>query len=585
MQSETKQCQNCKSSFTIEPEDFVFYEKIKVPPPTFCPECRHQRRAVSRNERNLFRVKDAHDGKEIFSGIPAQANVTIYERDYWWSDAWDPMDYGRDYDFSRPFFEQFKELVHEVPFPARNMLRLVNSDYSDNCGDLKNCYLCFNLGETEDSAYMVSAYNCRNCFDINMASNAELSYDSFEVGNSYKIFFSHHIDDSNNIWFSKDLTGCSYCFGCVNLRSKQYHIFNKPYTKEQYFAELEKMNLGSHSNLVDIVKKTEDFWQANPKKFYHGIQNVNSTGDHIHNSKNVQWCFDVTETEDSKYCQELYRGVKDSYDYSSWGDKCELMYETCEAGLGSKGVKFSTVCWPEVYDTEYSMRCGSSSNLFGCMGLRNRQYCILNKQYTKEDYFDLREKIIRHMEEMPYTDNRGHIYKYGEYFPPEFSLVAYNESIAQDYFPLTKEEAIRQGYTWRDSESREFQTTLEAAELPDRIEDVADSILKEIIKCSGCGKAYRIIASELLFLRQNGIPIPRLCWVCRHNRRLALRNYARYFKRKCLCAGVKSENGKYENQATHFHGEEHCPNDFFTTYDPQKPDMVYCEQCYNHEIL
>jgi len=36
MDTETKQCQNCKKDFTIEPDDFAFYEKIKVPTPTFC---------------------------------------------------------------------------------------------------------------------------------------------------------------------------------------------------------------------------------------------------------------------------------------------------------------------------------------------------------------------------------------------------------------------------------------------------------------------------------------------------------------------------------------------------------------------
>lgn len=584
MDTQTKNCQNCKKEFGIEPEDFAFYEKIKVPPPTWCPECRFIRRAMSRNERNLFRVKDSYSGKEIFSGIPPQAGVKIYERDFWWSDAWGPMDYGRDYDFSKTFFEQFKELMHEVPFPARNMLRLVNSDYSDNCGDLKNCYLCFNLGNTEDSAYMVSAYDCRNCFDINAASNTELSYDSFEVGNSYKIFFSHHIDDSNNIWFSKDLNGCSYCFGCINLRNKQYHIFNRPYPKEQYFEELKKMDLDSFAGLSVVKESAESFLAKFPVKSYHGMRAVNSTGDHIHNTKNVQWCFDVSETENSKYCQEVYRGVKDSYDFTDWGDRCEFMYETVEAGLGVKGVKFSSVCWPEVYDVEYCMRCGSCSNLFGCIGLRNKQYCILNKQYTPEEYAALREKIIKHMSDMPYVDSRGHTYTYGEYFPPEFSMIAYNESIAQDYFPVTREEALACGYTWRDPEPREFQTTIESKDLPDLIGDVQESILKEIIKCASCGKAYRIIASELAFLRENKIPLPRICWVCRHNQRLKLRNSPRYYKQSCHCGGTKSKNNRYENLGVHFHGEMHCPNEFYTTFASGCREIVYCESCFQQEI-
>src|SRR3989344_4901544 len=57
MQSETRICQNCKKDFIIELDDFGFYEKIKVPPPTFCPECRFQRRLMFRNEYHLYKRK------------------------------------------------------------------------------------------------------------------------------------------------------------------------------------------------------------------------------------------------------------------------------------------------------------------------------------------------------------------------------------------------------------------------------------------------------------------------------------------------------------------------------------------------
>jgi len=51
----------------IETEDFNFYEKMKVPAPTFCPLCRAERRLTFRNERKLFKAKDAFTGKDIFS--------------------------------------------------------------------------------------------------------------------------------------------------------------------------------------------------------------------------------------------------------------------------------------------------------------------------------------------------------------------------------------------------------------------------------------------------------------------------------------------------------------------------------------
>ena len=55
MESENRVCQNCKNDFVIELDDFGFYEKMKVPPPTFCPNCRAQRRFMWRNERSLYK--------------------------------------------------------------------------------------------------------------------------------------------------------------------------------------------------------------------------------------------------------------------------------------------------------------------------------------------------------------------------------------------------------------------------------------------------------------------------------------------------------------------------------------------------
>ncbi|MEK7541463.1 MAG: hypothetical protein AAB533_01295, partial [Patescibacteria group bacterium] len=171
--------------------------------------------------------------------------------------------------------------------------------------------------------------------------------------------------------------------------------------------------------------------------------------------------------EDSAWCQNAVQGVRDSYDFSMGGVKCEMMYETEDVWDNSRNVKFSFNCWPASQDMEYSTNCPSSRNLFGCASLRNKSYCILNKQYSKEDFFALREKIIRHMNEMPYTDAMGRIYRYGEFFPPELSPFAYNETIAQDFFPLTHEQAIARGYIWRDAQTREYQTSIDAKDLPD----------------------------------------------------------------------------------------------------------------------
>ena len=106
MNQENKNCQSCKNEFTIESEDLAFYAKMKVPPPTWCPQCRLMRRFVFRNEHKLFRKKDEATGNMIFSEIPEGAPFKIYNEEFWRSDGWDAMQFGRDYDFSCPFFEK-----------------------------------------------------------------------------------------------------------------------------------------------------------------------------------------------------------------------------------------------------------------------------------------------------------------------------------------------------------------------------------------------------------------------------------------------------------------------------------------------
>lgn len=585
MISETKTCQSCKKEFPIEPEDFLFYERMRVPPPTWCPECRMIRRFLFRNERLMFRRKDDVSGKEVFSSFPPEAAVKVYDRDYWFSDQWDSLQYGRDYDFARPFFEQFRELFYSVPLFSKSVVGNINSDYCDQAGWLKNCYLCFDAETFENSAYAVKGSLVKDSFDIYEVSKSEYCYESVMLDESYRVFFSMDCEHCTDVWFSKDLTNCNNCFGCVNLRNKSYHIFNKPYSREEYLEEIKKFNLGSYQGIREILKKVYDLWMRFPVRYLHGYHNVNVSGELIYNGKNVHKSYSIEDAENVKYSQLCWAKMTDCYDYSNFGFNASLMYEDLTTGFNSSGLKFCWECWDGCRDLEYSAYCNNSSNLFGCIGLRKKEYCIFNKQYSKEDYFALREKIIAHMNEIPYTDRQGRVYRYGEFFPPEFSPFAYNETITHDFFPLTKEEAEAKGYAWREPEVREFQTTIKAEDLPDHINDVTDDILKEVIACGTCTKAYRLIPMELAFYRSMGIPLPHACPNCRFLERFKLINPPKFWHRPCQCNGAGDERNIYQNVASHPHGTGKCPNEFETSYAPKRKEIVYCESCYQNEVM
>jgi Zn ribbon nucleic-acid-binding protein len=591
--SETKNCQNCKKDFIIEPDDFSFYEKMKVPPPTFCPECRMQRRWAFRNERGLYKRKCDFSGKEIFSMYAPDSPVKVFERDIWLSDAWDPMDYGREINWSKPFLTQVYGLMLDVPFKSNNVIRGVNSDYSNNATDPKNSYLVFNTTGAEDSMYSNGLNFARDCVDVSHVSKVESCYQSFWLESCYRTHYSSQCVDSSDLWFCRDCQGCMNCFGCVNLRNKNYFFFNQKYTKDEYNEKIKIYNLNIRQDIEKALSDTHSFWKKFPNKNHQGVKNVNCTGSYVTNSKNVKDSFLIRESENIKYCQYIQEtpGSKDCYDYSNWGDGADLVYEAISCGSGVNNIKFAFITQESTHNTEYTMACKNSADCFGCVGLKKKQYCILNKQYTKEEYVTLVEKIKKHMNDMPYIDKIGRIYKYGEFFPSEFSPWAYNETIAQEYFPLTKEEALTKGFRWRDPDVKNYEPTILASGLPSDIKNTNDSITKEIIECAhrqecnhNCTKAFRIIPDELQFYRKIGVPVPVLCPACRTMERLKMRLGIKLYEEECMCAGKKSKDEIYENLGTHIHGDEKCSNKFKTGFDPKKGDIIYCDSCYKQEV-
>ena len=305
MQSETRNCQNCKKDFTIESEDFNFYEKIKVPPPTFCPLCRAQRRWAFRKERGLYKRKCDFSGKEIFSMYAPDAPVKVYDRDIWLSDAWDSTSYGKEIDWSRPFLGQVYELWREVPLRSNNVILGINSDYVNNATDPKNCYLIFNTNWCEDCMYSNGIDYCKDCVDISHSTKAESSYQSFWITSSYRVHYSSQCADSSDLWFCRDCIGCMNCFGCVNLVNKNHCFFNQQLSKKEYEQKLKTYNLHTRIGIEKASRESSDFWAKFPYRSVQGIKNLNCDGSYITHSRNVHDSFLIRGGENLRYCQYL----------------------------------------------------------------------------------------------------------------------------------------------------------------------------------------------------------------------------------------------------------------------------------------
>ena len=106
-----------------------------------------------RNERKLYRRKCDLTGKSVISIYHPESGYSICDKNYWRSDQWDPMKYGKDFDASKSFFSQFEKLRKETPNVALYNVNSVNSEYANHCLDTKNCYMIFGSYSVEDSLY------------------------------------------------------------------------------------------------------------------------------------------------------------------------------------------------------------------------------------------------------------------------------------------------------------------------------------------------------------------------------------------------------------------------------------------------
>ncbi|MFA5917619.1 MAG: hypothetical protein WC850_05300 [Candidatus Gracilibacteria bacterium] len=613
---ETKICKHCGVSFDITNKDTEFYEKIspvfqrpvsleetglkegvfknlgngkikyQIPSPTLCPDCRQQRRLSFRNERNLYKRKCDLTKKDIISIYSPDKRYKVYEQNEWWSDKWDPLDYGIDFDFSRSFFEQFGELMKEIPLQNLNNKLLESCNYVNDCISCKGCYLTFNSIHSEDSMYSYILRNGIDCVDTDFCDKCFNSYDLIECGgNSHYLFYSAKSSKCLNSYFLFNCFKCENCICCSNLADKKYYIFNEKYSLESYEKKKNELFKKGFSSLINDYKKLVN---KSFTRHMFGYSNENVLGDNIFFSKNCNECYDSNHLEDCKYIYTAME-TKNSQDIYLFGNNLELSYESVFVGENSYKIIFSYGCSVNCYNLLYCYNLTGSSNCFGCIGLRNKQYCILNKQYTKEEYEELVPKIIEHMKKTG---------EWGEFFPSYISPFGYNETVANEYFPLSKDEVLHNRYpefisgsimqeiapkhSIKDTETSsglfkkgpifnrsdyespfpKVEKIIPASKLPDNIALIPDDILNWAIECEVTKKPFKIITQELDFYRKHNLPIPKKHPDQRHLDRIALRNPRKLFDRKCNKCGVEMK----------------------TTYSPDRKEIVYCKECYNKEV-
>ncbi len=299
-----KICAVSGAGFEITDGDVAYYEKMGIPIPTLCPDERERRRLSWRNERSLYKRTCDFCEKNIISIHHDKSKFPVYCNKCWFGNEFDATKYGRDFDFSRPFFEQFRELYDEVPQLAiinDNGTKSENSEYCQDVSNAKNCYLVIGSWFVRDSFYSVDINHVRDVMDCrSVIIESELCYECIDCQRIYNCVFLQDCQNCHDCWFLKDCIGCSNCFGCVNLRNKEYYFLNEKCTKEEYQKKVDDLELHRHSNLSGMRDNFMKFVRKFPHRSEQFFNTTGCVGDHLYNCKNMLG-FNVFNGEESKF--------------------------------------------------------------------------------------------------------------------------------------------------------------------------------------------------------------------------------------------------------------------------------------------
>jgi len=562
-----RRCTLCRGEFALEEGDITFCKKLRVPPLRECPECRMRKRmAMEANLLHFYRKECAvHPGERVASQMDEASPYKIYDNDHWWNpDVWDAMKHGRPYDPLRPFDAQLVELLRDVPHMALSRYRsnVVNSEYTTGSMRLKDCYLCGNIGESENVSYGVWVIYAKDSLDLLQADHVEQSY---EVVDSNRIYGSQYVQNAENCMNSQflfDCRNCQNCFGCVNLRNKKYCFWNEQLSREGYERRVRQIDLGKRSVRDEQRRKFDALVQS--KSILRAVRtksSPNSTGDALIDCKNcfqtfaaisVKWILVFYKNKDIRWGQDLF-GTEDAMDVSMFGPG-QNSYNVLE-GLSVNKVVASYFL-DNCLEVEYSFECNDCRYCFGCSGLRKKKYCILNTQYGEDEYWATVDVIKTDMLKR---------HTYGEFLPLQHSFFYYHDTYAQALLPLDRESAARLGARWNENEKPVDTagfTVLAAGQVPDSIADVTDDILGAAIICAETGKPFRITKAELEFYRAHRIPVPVIHPQARLLARFRRKNPYKLWDALCAKCGQKTPS----------------------SYDPIRKLSVYCEQCYHQAV-
>ena len=511
--------------------------KAKLPTPTLCPEEREAQRYVFRNEKNLYKNKCKMSGKDIISSISPDKDYIVYDYPIRWSDSWTPLSIWKD-SLKNWVFNIVSKLIHDVPIRNKYAQYNENSEYAALTSNAKNCYMCFWSEILENCFYSRFVHNSNTCFDCLYCDHSECCYNCVNINRCFAVVNSDNCVNCSESEYLFWCTNCHNCYNCSDLINKSYCINNKQYTKEEY-------------ERIIVNVKTEKINKTIPWCLQQNCENC--IWNSLVNCHNCSFIWSWTDCEDIKYTSS-----------ELWWKDCYDTFCASEHSIYTVSGRYSKHCGciffcRELNNCWYCGNCFNCSNCFWCIWLKTKEYCVFNKEYSKEEYNKLVPEVIAQM----IRDKQ-----WWEFFDPQLSYYWYNETIAMEYHPLTKEEALKRWYKWNNYESPtpKVEKIVQGKDLPtqwcrtikEKKPQILDKILNYAIICEVSKRPFRLTKQEIDFYIKYNLPLPTKHPDVRHQERLARKDPTTMHLIHC----------------------DNCGEEMLSVHLPWEWKKVLCEKCY-----
>ncbi|MFH0773738.1 MAG: hypothetical protein V1922_05510 [bacterium] len=286
------------------------------------------------------------------------------------------------------FYEEYKKLKLVYPVTPTHSSKSEGVEYGDYMYMCKNAFFSFDNAASENIIYIFDSFKAKNCADGDYVVESELCYECVDILKCYNSTYLNYcgrVIDSHYCW---DCGDSHNLFGCVHLNFKQYCIFNKQYTKEEYEQKTAELLKEPPEKHLEQIRQLSMQFPVSTTYISHA-ENADY-GNHIDYSKNMYLCFDSAHSENGAYLYDAHH-IKNSYDLTQ-SFHSELCYE-CVDSSKLNNCFFMINC-DTVFDSGFCRDCRNSHNLFGCVALDKKEYCLLNHQYTKEEYEKQMKEIM-----------------------------------------------------------------------------------------------------------------------------------------------------------------------------------------------